>query len=76
MYVCQNDGINLDKVSDEELLKYDFVRDLNVGNIRFINIASELQKVHNFSLPYGLLRQRADDTVKSLLDTINEYLSK
>ncbi len=76
MYVCQNDGINLDKVSDEELLKYDFVRDLNVGNIRFINIASELQKVHNFSLPYGLLRQRTDDTVKSLLDTINEYLSK
>ena len=76
MYVCQNDGINLDKVSDEELLNSDFVRDFNVGNVRFINIVCELQKVHDFSLPYGLLRQRADDTVKSLLDIITAYLSK
>jgi hypothetical protein len=75
-YVCQNDGINLDKVSDEELLKYDFVRDLNVGNVRLINVAGELQQVKGFRMPYDVLRQRADDTIGEFINTINTYLSK
>ena len=75
-YICQNDGINLDALSDEELLNSDFSRDLNIGNIRFINIVCELQKVHDFSLPYGLMRERPDNTVRSCIDAMNAYLSK
>ena len=76
MYVCQNDGINLDNVSDEELLEYDFVRNLNIGNIRLINIIGQLQQVKGFRMPYEVLRQRADDTIGEFINTINAYLSK
>ena len=75
-YVCHNYGINLDKLSDEELLNSDFSRDFNIGNIRFINIMCELQKAHDFSLPYRLMRECPDNTVRSCIDAINAYLSK
>ena len=76
MYVCQHDGINLDKLSDEQLLNSDFVRDFNIGNVRLINVACELEQVKGFRMPYDVLRQRADDTIGEFINTINAYLSK
>ena len=76
MYVCQSDGINLDKLSDEQLLNSDFVRDFNIGNVRLINVACELEQVKGFRMPYDVLRQRADDTIGEFINTINAYLSK
>lgn len=75
-YVCHNDGINLDKLSDEELLNSDFSRDFNIGNVRLINVAGELQQVKGFRMPYDVLRQRADDTIREFINTINAYLSE
>ena len=74
-YVCQNE-VDLQDVSDEKLLEYDFVKDLNIGNIRLINIAIQLQQVHNFQMPFEVLRTRPDDTVKSFLDTVNRHISE
>jgi hypothetical protein len=72
-YVCKNDGITLQDVSDENLLKLDLVKSLNIGNVRLINIAIELQRRHNFILPYEVLRERPDDTVKSFIEVINRH---
>ncbi|MBO6290336.1 MAG: hypothetical protein J6N45_08450 [Alphaproteobacteria bacterium] len=74
-YVCQNDGLGLQNISDEKLVKLDFVKDLNIGNVRLVNIAIELQRVYNFSLPWGVFRTRKDDTVGTFLSTINKHLS-
>lgn len=66
--------INLEDVSDEQLLDYDFTRDLNMGNIKLINVITELQKHHGLHLPQELSKIVPDNRVKSLLDTINLYL--
>ena len=74
--VCQIDGINLDKLSDEQLLNSDFIHDFNIGNVRLINVVGKLQQVKGFQIPYDVLRQRADDTIGEFINTINAYLSK
>lgn len=67
---------NLNDASDEQLLNYDFTRDLNMGNIRLTNVIIELQKRHSLHLPFELSKLVPDNRVKSLLDTINKYLNE
>lgn len=75
VYVCQNDGLNLQDISDEQLAQLDLVKNLNIGNVRLVNIATELQRTHNFALPWEVLRTREDNTVGTFLKVINQYLS-
>jgi hypothetical protein len=75
VYVCQNDGLHLQDISDEKLAQLDLVKDLNIGNVRLVNVATELQRTHNFTLPWEVLRTREDNTVGTFLKVINQYLS-
>jgi len=79
MYVSRGNDCaakNLQDASDEQLLNYDFIRDLNMGNIRLTNVLIELQKRHSLHLPFELSKLVPDNRVKSLLDTINKYLNE
>ena len=77
MYVANQSGkINLQNVSNEDLLKLDFVNDLKFGNIRLINVATELKHMLNIDFPAEVLRTRTDDTVGAFLNTLNNYLDK
>lgn len=76
-YVCQTDANHIiQNMSDEELLVCDFVKDLNIGNIRLLNVAIELQQVHGIKIPFDRLRKRPDDTIGAFLTTINEYIEE
>lgn len=65
---------NLNDTSDEQLLNYDLNHDLSLDNIRLANVIIELQKRHNLHLPFELFKVVPDNRVKSLLNTINQYL--
>jgi hypothetical protein len=65
---------NLQDASDEQLLNYDFIRDLNMGNIRLTNVLIELQRIHNLTLPMDICKIVPNDSVKALLVTINQYI--
>ena len=75
-YVCQNDGLNLKDISDEQLLGLDLIKDLKIGNVRLVNVAIDLQRTHNFDMPWEVLRAREDNTVGTLLSTINQHLAQ
>lgn len=66
----------LDNVSDEQLLNADFGRDLHMGNIRLANVAIELQRIYNISLPIEIFHQMKDNTVRSFIEAANNCLSK
>jgi hypothetical protein len=68
---------DFENVSDEQLLNCDFARDLNIGNILLANVITELQKKnHNVHLPLEICKIVPDKRVKSLLDTINQYIKE
>ena len=79
LYACQKTESvgKLQDITDEALLKIDFSRDLNIGNIRMANIVIELQRIHALSFPLDIFRSMPDNTVKSFIDTIiNQYISQ
>lgn len=61
-------------VSDADLLKFDFEKDLHLGNIRVVNVVIELQRIHNLDLPMDIFQNTADNTVGALLEAINAHL--
>lgn len=67
---------NLGDVPDEAFFNYDLVRDLRIGNIRLTNVINELHRHHDFDLPIDIFRKMPDDKVKTLMDTINNYLKE
>jgi hypothetical protein len=76
VYVCQNDGLKLQTISDEQLLALDLIKDLKIGNVRLVNVAIDLQRTHNFEMPWEVLRAREDNTVGTLLSAINQHLAQ
>lgn len=72
-----NSGIqNLGDVPDDAFLNLDLVRDLRMGNIRLTNVINELHRYHGFDLPIDIFRKMPDDKVKTVMDTINNYLKE
>ena len=58
-------------LSDEQLLKADFLKDLGMGNVRVINVFIELQRRHKVFLPVELFKKMEDNTVGAFLNAIN-----
>ena len=71
-YVC---GSRLYDLSDEQLLKLDFRKDMKVGNIRLVNIVVELARRKGISIAFEPLRAVSDDTVGTLLNAINSQIA-
>ena len=72
-------GVNVDyfaDLTDAELLKLDFSKNLQMGNIRVLNVIIELERIHNLGLPLELYRLVNDNTVGALKKAINRYLNK
>ena len=63
-------------VSDADLLKLDFEKDLHMGNIRVINVVVELQRIHNLDLSMDFFKEMPDNTVGSLMNAINRQLNQ
>lgn len=63
-------------VSDADLLKLDFEKDLHMGNIRVINVVIELQRIHNLDLSMDFFKEMPDNTVGSLMNAINRQLNQ
>ena len=73
MYVADQSGkINLQNLSDEGLLKLDFIKDLEFGNIRLLSVATVLKQSLGIDFPSEVLRARTDDTVGAFLNAINK----
>lgn len=66
----------VDNFSDEQLLNADFGRDLHMGNIRLANVAIELQRIYNISLPIEMFHQMKDNTVRSFIESANKCLAE
>ncbi len=73
-YVCKNDGRQFQDVSDEDFLKLDFAKDLKMGNIRVAAVVIELQRIHQLSIPWEIVRATKDNTIGSLMEAINRYI--
>lgn len=65
----------LHDLPDEDLLKLDFSKDLQMGNIRLTNIVIELERVHSLSLPLDIFRKVPNNTVGAFMKTVNQFLS-
>jgi hypothetical protein len=61
-------------MSDEQLMKADFLKDLGMGNIRLANVSIELQRRHNIFLPVEFFKDMKDNTVASFIESANKYL--
>ena len=68
--------VNLKDVSDEDFLACDFLRDLQMGNIREVNVVIELSRVHGLDLPLEIYANVRDNTVGALMDSINEFIER
>lgn len=64
------------RISDEQLLTSDFVRDFHMGNIRLANVVIELERINNISFPRELFQTVSDDTVGALMDVLNHYIDE
>ncbi len=71
---CSRTDNLLQDVTDDDLLNYDFARDLHMGNVRVFNVFIELQRIHGINLPMDLFNTMPDNTVGSLLNAINKHL--
>ena len=58
-------------LSDEQLLKADFFKDLGMGNIRVMNVFIELQRRHRVFLSLDLFEKMEDNTVGAFLNAVN-----
>ncbi|MBQ9271424.1 MAG: hypothetical protein IJ218_04075 [Alphaproteobacteria bacterium] len=67
-------GFDARKWSDEKLLGADFIRDLDMGNIRVANVSIEIQRIHNISLPPEMFQQMKENTVGAFLKAANDCL--
>ena len=61
-------------VTDEQLLAYDFAKDLNMGNIRVVNVLIELERIHNLCVPLEIFRKMQDNTVGAFMNSLNSCL--
>ena len=68
--------VSLQNVSDEAFAKFDFGKDLHMGNIRVVNVLVEVQRVYNLDLPMAIFKKMPDNTVGSMLNAINAELAK
>ena len=64
----------VENMSDEQLRKADFLKDLGMGNIRLANVGIELQRRHGFDLPLEVFRAMKDNTVGAFIEAANAYL--
>ena len=65
----------VEKLSDQQLLNADFTKDLGMGNIRVANVAIELERRMNISLPVELFKTMKDNTVASFIESANKYVT-
>lgn len=79
-YVLKSDdahaSASIQDVSDEELAKYDFGKDLHMGNIRVFNVIIQLQQIHNLNLSMDVFLGMKDNTVAAMLEAVNVQLGK
>lgn len=66
----------LEKMTDDDFLKIDFCKDLQMGNIRIHNVMIELERFYNLCLPIEFYKLVADDTVNALMEAINYLLAQ
>ncbi len=72
----QGCGNQLHEISDEKLMKSDFMQDFGMGNIRLANVVVELERIYNISFPRELFQQVKDGTVGALLEVLNRYIEE
>lgn len=75
LHVSRGD-VQVRNLSDDQLLKCDWLNDLKMGNIRVCNVAIELQRSYNLSFPSEIFKVTRDNTVGALLDAINQYIDE
>lgn len=77
-YVTKSDSaharVSVRNVPDEELVKYDFSKDLHMGNIRVYNVLVQLQQHHGLNLPLDVFLNMKDNTVGAMLAAVNAQL--
>lgn len=61
-------------LTDEQLMKADFLDDLGMGNIRTINVYNEVQRRCGVSLPVVLFKNMKNNTVGEFLRAANEFM--
>ena len=61
-------------LTDEQLMKADFLNDLGMGNIRVVNVFNEVQRRHGVFLPVVLFENMKNNTVGEFLRVVNEAM--
>lgn len=64
----------VENLSDAQLSKADFLKDLKMGNIRLTNVWIEVQRRNNIVIPVDVFKKMKDNTVGSFIETANTYL--
>lgn len=78
VYPFKGNLIDLKKVSDAELLKADFEKDLSLDSLDVVLVAMALERIAGISFPdssYGTLRKNGN-TVQALLDECNRLMPR
>lgn len=65
----------VENLSDEQLLRSDFLNDLQMGNVRVANVWIELQRRHSIFLPVEVFKNMKDNTVGAFIDSVNKILA-
>ena len=76
-YVYKN-GVSVDyfaQLSDEDFLKLDLSKELQMGNIRVHNVIVELERIHNIWLPLELYQLVPNNTVGAFMSAVNQCLT-
>jgi len=61
-------------LTDEQLMKADFLNDLGMGNIRVVNVFNEVQRRLGVFLPVVLFENMKNNTVGEFIRAANEFM--
>lgn len=61
-------------LTDEQLMKADFLKDLGMGNIRVVNVFNEVQRRRGVFLPIAMFAKMKNNTVGEFIRAANEFM--